>query len=55
MCVVLGLHVMTVGDVSVVPSLLVIALFMVLRRHAVVLGSMLVMFSCLTVMFTAFF
>ena len=51
----LGKHVMTMGDVSVVPRLLVAALFVVFCRQTVVPGSMIVMFSCLTVMFSVFF
>jgi hypothetical protein len=51
--VVFGLHVMAVGQMSVVTRFLVIARFVVFRGKPVVLGGVFVMLRCLAMMFGA--
>jgi hypothetical protein len=53
--VVLRLHMMAMSQMCVVPGLFVVARFMVLRGNRMMLGSILMMFCCLTMMFSGFF
>jgi hypothetical protein len=53
--VVLGLHMMAMSQMCLMPGLLVVARLVVLGGSQMILGSMLMMFCCLTMMFSGFF